>query len=555
MSPRSSGTSPRRGPALYGWALRQLGVQRAHETTRGSKNLIVAVIDIGYRTHSDLEPHLWIDPKNKRSRRHGWDFVDDDASLEYRGVREESSEYFRGHHGFVGGEVAHLAPECPIMMVRVGYGNPESWERGIRYAVDHGAKILVTPHGYISGERANGIPLFYQGTDFSYPWDNPGLREAMDYAFAHGCLIFKSSGDNRGRRVVTFQAGFDAVFTVGSTNRKGWPADICPDCDYVEAGAPGGERSSGRLSDQIRGYGGDQNFINFTGGCMASGFAGGVGALVWSRFPHLENEQLRQVLRNTTRPVSGLVYDPYGWEPNLGFGILDARRAVTLKDSQLCRDVKLLPSTVRFKNRRSRKTLKARVRNRGVFDAEKAIVVAYDGDPQKPADRNASRARPASPLQIGHTVFAIRGFQQKEILINLVSRPKGTVWFETFTLDRNDAGHVHRARNLIVAPGYSSKGPSGAAGKTRRGPFVNNLADQWLAMGQRVCLAKGENIQRQPSTTNLGISPKRTSDRISSGRPAWMTENEHSVYILITGSNYKDFAWTSSAFEKSKKTN
>ncbi len=34
-----------------------------------------------------------------------------------------------------------------------------------------------------------------------------------------------------------------------------------------------------------------------------------------------------------------------------------------------------------------------------------------------------------------------------------------------------------------------------------------------------------------------------------------MTENEHSVYILITGSNYKDFAWTSSAFEKSKKTN
>ncbi len=84
---------------------------------------------------------------------------------------------------------------------------------------------------------------------------------------------------------------------------------------------------------------------------------------------------------------------------------------------------------------------------------------------------------------------------------------------------------------------------------------MNNLADQWLAMGQRVCLAKGENIQRQPSTTNLGISPKRTSDRISSGRPAWMTENEHSVYILITGSNYKDFAWTSSAFEKSKKTN
>jgi hypothetical protein len=453
MSRSPSNIAPSSGPALYGWGLRQLRVRKAHATTRGSKHLIVAVIDIGYRTHDALEPHLWIDPKNKRSKRHGWDFIDDDASLEYRGVREDSSEYFRGHHGFVAGEVAHIAPECPIMMVRTGYGNPPSWGRAIRYAVDNGARVLITPHGYIGGETAHGVPLFYRGTDFAYPWDNPDLRNAMDYAYNHGCLIFKGSADNKGRRVVTFQAGFDAVFTIGSTNRGGRAADICPDCDYVEAGAPGGERHSGIINDQIRGYDGDQGFMYMTGGCMASGFAGGVGALVWSQRPTLSVEQLRQVLRNTARRVKDVAYDEHGWESRLGHGILDASRGVSLRDDQLCRNLRLIPSSVRMGKGRASRRLEVKVRNDGVFDAQKGIVVAYNGPSRKPADPRASRHEPAQPLQtkqIGHAVFAIRGFATKDISIKLTEKPGEAVWFETFNLDREDAGHVHLARSRIT---------------------------------------------------------------------------------------------------------
>ena len=94
-------------------------------------------------------------------------------------------------------------------------------------------------------------------------------------------------------------------------------------------------------------------------------------------------------------------------------------------------------------------------------------------------------------------------------------------------------------RSLIVAPSYSSVGPSGAVGVTRRGPIVSNLAEAGLAMRQGVCFSRGVNFQRRPSTTNLGGSRETTSDRISSRRLAWMTDNEPSVCILIAGSTIR----------------
>ena len=47
-----------RGVKPYDWALRQLRVARAHETTRGDSAVVVAVIDLGYRHHPDLDGHL-----------------------------------------------------------------------------------------------------------------------------------------------------------------------------------------------------------------------------------------------------------------------------------------------------------------------------------------------------------------------------------------------------------------------------------------------------------------------------------------------------------------
>jgi len=438
-----------RGVRPYDWALRQLRVPGAHRVTRGAKDVVVAVIDLGYRHHPDLDGHLWRNPDPTRGDVRGWDFVDDDATLEYTGPKEKTSEYYRGHHAFVAGEVAAVAPACPVMVVRVGYGRPDSWPQGIRYAVDCGARVLVIPHGYIAGEADTGTPLFYQGTDFSYPYDNPKLREAIDYAYDGRCLIVKGTADNRGRRVATAMAGLEGVFAVGSTDRHGAPGDICCSADYVEVGTPGGRRDTDDVRDRIWGCGGDRNYIPFTGGCMASGFGGAVAALVWSRFPGLSVDQLRQVLRNTASPAKGVTPDTDGWEPLLGYGILDAAKAVSLKDETLCRDVRLRPSSVKLVRRRGRYVVLGRIRNCGAFDAEKAAVVAYNGHPIRPADPKATQEAPGKLLQtrqLGHTLARVRGLRETEVAIELTDKPGSALWFETFCLDRHDAGHVHRTR-------------------------------------------------------------------------------------------------------------
>ena len=167
-----------------GWPLRQLRIPEAHATTLGADDVIVAVVDLGYRAHPEHKGHLWNNLNHGAGATHGWDCHDDDESLEYSDVGDglPESDYLRDHHSFVVGEVMACAPASPVMIVRVGDGDPASWARGIDWAVTHGANVLVIPHGFISHGRNSPLPLFYRGTDFSYPTDNPELRRAIDDA-------------------------------------------------------------------------------------------------------------------------------------------------------------------------------------------------------------------------------------------------------------------------------------------------------------------------------------------------------------------------------------
>ena len=338
-------------------------VPEAHETTTGSPGVVVALIDLGYRHHPDLDGHLWENPRPTRGDVHGWDFMDDDATLEYTGANEDSP-YLRNHHVFVAGEVAAVAPRCPIMILRVGYQrNHGSWAKAVRYAAEHGARVIVMPHGYIRRAPGGDVPLVYQGTDFSYPEDNPELRRALDEAYDRGCLVISGTADNLGRRVAAAPPAFATVCAVGSANRLDRPSTVAARADYVEFAAPAGQQTPDPR-DQVWGCGGDENYTSFYGGCMASGFAGGVAALVRSRFPDLSNDQLRQVLRNTARPAQGVTPDARGWDDRLGYGLLDAHRAVSLAEEQLCRDVRLVEPTIKVISRGGKVVVEAEIENR-----------------------------------------------------------------------------------------------------------------------------------------------------------------------------------------------
>jgi len=463
VSSTMAGDPPRQYPGLpegttpYDWALEQLQVPAAHARHRGHPEFVVAVIDLGYRHHPDLEGHLWINPNptrrdaEGRQDRHGWDFADNDGSLEYQGPQAESG-YYTNHHVFVAGEVAAVAPDCRLMILRVSYRNHDSWYQAVDYAVQHGAKVLVMPHGYIGRAPGSEVPLFYQGTDFTWPEDNPKLRESLDNAYDAGCLVFSGTADNRGRRVAFFPVASEAVCAVGSANRSGEASNMAADADYVEFAAPAGQRGTTDPGETIWGLGGRQDYTSFEGGCMACSFAGGVAALVWSRHPEWTNEQLRQVLRNTAR---GQPRDAHQPDRKLGHGILSAEAALALTDEQLARDVRLLADSLTMTTHDGGFRLRGTLHNQGVWDARKAMVVVYNGDPTQPRSPQATLDQSGPELQtrqLGHAVTSVRGLQESDIELDCVGAAPAKVWFEVFCLDRHSP-RIHRlAVDLAVPP-------------------------------------------------------------------------------------------------------
>jgi hypothetical protein len=422
----------------YGWALECLNVHQAHRITRSSADIIVAVIDLGYRHHPMMEGHLWEKSIPGIGTVNGYDAFSDDYTLEYDNPQ---NDYHKGHHVFVAGEIANTAPECKIMIVRVGYGNPDCWSKAVRFAVDNGASVIVMPHGYLNGEREYGKSLFELGGDFAFPYDNTELLEALDYAYDNDCMIFSGTCDNRGRRVA-YYTGTDAVIAVGSSNRHHLPADICDSADYVDMAAPGGERKGKPETDHIYGYGGDQNYIFFTGGCMACGFAGGVAALVRARFPQLKNEQIKQIMQNTAYMPQQLPVDEDGKSDLLGYGIVDAYACVSVKEDQLhhhvdVNDAKIVDQTICF-------TLK----NQGVFNSNRTLVTVYNGNPAVPPAAEKGKALPSMTVkQIDHTVVKVRGFQEVQGKIPLKQEQRASdLWLEVYSLDRHSGGYVSRLK-------------------------------------------------------------------------------------------------------------
>ena len=416
----------------YGWPLHCLNIPGAHEVTKGSEDLIVAVVDLGYTYHPQHEGHLWVNPDPRAEGKSGWDCHDDDASLEYN-LHNPDTDYHKGHHSFITGEIIMCVPDCRVMNIRVGYGNPDSWWKGFDFAVRNGARILVVPHGFLShGPDSGSEPLFYQGTDFAYPYDNPGIRRSLDDAYDAGCFICKGVAGNRGRRVATINAGLDSVFSVGSSNRHNQAADIACSADYTEAATPGGERSSeDKVNEHIWSTGGREDFMPFTGGCMASGFAGGVAALVWSRFPELKNDQVRQILRNTARLES--------WDSRLGYGVLNAERAVSLKPTDLAQRPVVASKQATPESGPGSGILPVVIRNEGTFDVEHCLVVAFNGDPRKPAVPEATKENPVILVtrQIGHAIVPVRGLHEATARIELTENPGDEVWIEVASLDRH----------------------------------------------------------------------------------------------------------------------
>jgi len=211
-----------------------------------------------------------------------------------------------GHGHGAGGATGStgVAPHARILSVRVTleYDDPlnsdatitkrlpDAIAAGIRYAVDHGAKVIALPldPGTL-GFSANGNPAAANGS--------AAERAAVSYAAVHDVVLVAPAGDNGANTgSVNYPAAYPGVLAVGATTRDGQLAPFTNTGSYVALTAPG-------TGLTVAAPGG--GYENLASTDMSSALAAGVAALIRSRFPALSAASVVQAMERGAGAGSG----------------------------------------------------------------------------------------------------------------------------------------------------------------------------------------------------------------------------------------------------------
>jgi len=249
-----------------------------------------------------------------------------------REARWEDFNYHGTHvAGTIGQEtnngigVAGIACSAGILPVKVlnraGFGTIAAVASGIRWAADHGARIINMSLGDSESSQT--------------------LYDAVTYAYGRGVVLVAAAGNESGASElapVSYPAAYEQVIAVGSIGYGGERAYYSnggPELDLV---APGGDTSSdadndghvdGILQETFFEYLGfvryalGWNYFFLQGTSMASPHAAGVAALVCSLHPDWGPDEVREALTTTAVDLGAP-----GRDDSYGYGLIDAAAAV-----------------------------------------------------------------------------------------------------------------------------------------------------------------------------------------------------------------------------------
>jgi serine protease len=281
------------------WHLKAAGAERAWDATRG-EGVTVAVIDTGIYPVDDLDPARLVK---------GWNFVanNDDARDDHAhgthvaGTVAQSTGNGKG--------VAGMAPEARLMPIKVlsasGSGTSHDIAEGIRWAVDHGARVLNLSLG--GGGRSLA------------------MESAVAYARRRGAIVVCAAG-NSGSRGVSYPAAYPDAFAVSAVGPQGRLAPYSSFGPQVAVAAPGGDKSQGEQAGVLQqtlaeGSTSEAAFRWFQGTSMATPHVAGAAALVMSLGVSAPGA-VEDLLRSTAKDA------PENSRERYGAGLLDAAGAV-----------------------------------------------------------------------------------------------------------------------------------------------------------------------------------------------------------------------------------
>src|SRR6266540_3343758 len=272
------------------WHLAFLKAGQIQQITR-VKGVTVAVVDSGVDgTHPDLAGNV-LKGKDfiRSSDSNGWDDTD--------GHGTAMASMIAGHGHGPGGRdgVLGLAPEAKILPASMGGANaPTVSDKAIRWAVDHGAKVI----------------------NFSATMER--LDGAINYALAHDVVVVAGAGNTRDGDIgVGEPASLPGVIAVSGVGKDGEYTDASVTGPEVALAAPAVDMvgANPRMKSKY-GIG--------TGTSSATAIVSAAAALVRAKYPDLNAANVIERLI-TTADDNG----PKGRDHKYGFGVVNPLKALT----------------------------------------------------------------------------------------------------------------------------------------------------------------------------------------------------------------------------------
>jgi thermitase len=257
----------------------------------GSSATVIAIVDTGIAlAHEDL--------KNKLVP--GYDFVNDDTDPQDdngHGTFVASLAAAETNNGVGIAGVGWNASLLPVKVLdRQGNGSYLTIAAGIKYAADHGAKVINLSLG---GDADSFI-----------------LKDACQYAFDKGCSLVAAAGDGGGD-AVQFPAAYNSLCTaVGACDANDALASFSNRGPQIDVVAPGvwvyGAKFNPEESTLLRSY------TWGSGTSLAAAHVSGAVALLISYKPLLTNQQIMTIIKYTADDVNSALKP--GVDEDMGYG-------------------------------------------------------------------------------------------------------------------------------------------------------------------------------------------------------------------------------------------
>ena len=265
--------------STYQWNLPAIETEQGWNLSKGSKEVIVAVVDTGVQAgHPDLKGQLLA----------GYNAISNGSTPD--------DDVGHGTHvaGIIGAltnneeGVAGISWYNKILPVKAldnsGAGTTYSVAEGIIWAADNGAKVINLSLGNYA--------------------DSQFLHDAIKYAYDRDIVIVSASGNDNTERP-GYPAAYDEVIAVAATNSTGERASFSNYGDYIDVAAPG---------ESIASTYPDNQYAALSGTSMASPHVAALAGLVRSLNPALTNKEVTELLTSNAVDLGDTGHDKYyGW--------------------------------------------------------------------------------------------------------------------------------------------------------------------------------------------------------------------------------------------------